>query len=147
MKKQGPDQFLAELIRSENTKSVLVLSSGNLAPLVEKLEDSLERFVVIPNGDIQLQETFDICIVLEDVMVSKIQLGLIKNTVAQKILVIRESVDDKDHQSFLELGFAYDPEISFKKIYSYNLQTYNKKRGWNNSDGWANPENFEKFRW
>ena len=68
------------------------------------------------------------------------------NSVAQKILVIRESVDDTDHQSFLELGFAYDPEISFKKIYSYNLQTYNKKRGWNNSDGWANPENFEKFR-
>jgi hypothetical protein len=56
-------------------------------------------------------------------------------------------VDDTDHQSFLELGFAYDSEISFKKIYSYNLQTYNKKRGWNNSDGWANPENFEKFRW
>ncbi|MDA9307508.1 DUF6231 family protein, partial [Gammaproteobacteria bacterium] len=28
-----------------------------------------------------------------------------------------------------------------------NLQTYNKKRGWNNADGWANPENFEKFRW
>jgi len=147
MKKQGPDQFLAELIRSENTKSVLVLSSGNLAPLVEKLEDSLERFVVIPDGDIQLQETFDICIVLEDVMVSKIQLGLIKNTVAQKILVIRESVDDKDHQSFLELGFAFDSEISFKRIYSYNLKTYNKKRGWNNAEGWANPENFEKFRW
>jgi len=147
MKKQGPDQFLAELIRSENTKSVLVLSSGNLAPLVEKLEDSLERFVVIPNGDIQLQETFDICIVLEDVFVSKIQLGLIKNTVAQKILVIRESVDDKDHQSFLELGFAFDSEISFKRIYSYNLKTYNKKRGWNNAEGWANPENFEKFRW
>ena len=147
MKKQGPDQFLAELILSERTKSVLVLSSSNLQPLIEKLEDSLERLMVIPSGDFNLQETFDMCIVLEDVQVSKTQLGLIKNSVAQKIVVIRESVDNKDHKSFLELGFAFDPEISFNKIYSYNLQTYNKKRGWNNSDGWANPENFEKFRW
>ena len=147
MKKQGPDQFLAELILYESTKSVLVLSSSNLQPLIEKLEDSLERLMVIPSGDFNLQETFDMCIVLEDVQVSKTQLGLIKNSVAQKIVVIRESVDNKDHKSFLELGFAFDPEISFKKIYSYNLQTYNKKRGWNNSDGWANPENFEKFRW
>ena len=147
MKKQGPDQFLAELILSESTKSVLVLSSSNLQPLIEKLEDSLERLMVIPSGDFNLQETFDMCIVLEDVQVSKTQLGLIKNSVAQKIVVIRESVDNKDHKSFLELGFAFDPEISFKKIYSYNLQTYNKKRGWNNSDGWPNPENFEKFRW
>ena len=130
MGKQGPDQFLAELIRSEDTKSVLVLSSGNLQSLIEKLEDSLERLLVIPTGDVNLQETFDMCIVLEDIEVSKTELGLIKNSVAQKILVIRESVDDKDHQSFLELGFAYDPEITFKKIYSYNLQTYNK-----NEDG------------
>ena len=123
MGKQGPDQFLAELIRSEDTKSVLVLSSGNLSNLIEKLEDSLDRLTVIPTGDVNLQETFDMCIVLEDIQVSKTQLGLIKNSVAQKILVIRESVDDESHQSFLELGFAYDPEISFKKIYSYNLQT------------------------
>ena len=147
MNKQGPDQFLAELIRSESTKSVLALSSSNLRPLIEKLEGSLERLVVIPNGNVKFQETFDICIVLEDVDISKIQLGLIKNTVAQKILVIKEFTDDKDHQSFLELGFVFNSEISFKRIYSYNLKTYNNKRGWNNSEGWANPENFEKFRW
>ena len=90
MGKQGPDQFLAELIRSEDTKSVLVLSSGNLSNLIEKLEDSLDRLTVIPTGDVNLQETFDRCIVLEDIQVSKTQLGLIKNSVAQKILVIRE---------------------------------------------------------
>ena len=147
MGKQGPDQFLAELIHSEDTKSVLVLSSANLSNLIEKLEESLDRLTVIPTGDVNLQETFDMCIVLEDTQVSKTQLGLIKNSVAQKILVIRESVDDDSHKSFLELGFSYDTEISFNKIYSYNLQTYSKKRGWNNADGWANPENFEKFRW
>ena len=71
MGKQGPDQFLAELIRSEDTKSVLVLSSDNLQSLIEKLEDSLERLMVIPTGDVNLQETFDMCIVLEDIEVSK----------------------------------------------------------------------------
>ena len=147
MGKQGPDQFLAELIRSEDTKSVLVLSSGNLQSLIEKLEDSLERLMVIPTGDVNLQETFDMCIVLEDIEVSKTELGLIKNSVAQKILVIREFVNETDHPAFLDLGIAYDPDISLTQIYSYNIQTYNKNRGWNNSDGCAKPENFKKFRW
>ncbi len=59
MGKQGPDQFLAELIRSEDTKSVLVLSSGNLNSLIENFEDSLERLMAFLSGDVNLQETFD----------------------------------------------------------------------------------------
>ena len=66
---------------------------------------------------------------------------------AQKILIIKKNGDDDRHQSFLELGFTHDNEISQARIYSYNLKTYNNKRGWNNPEGWANPENFEKFRW
>ena len=31
------------------------------------------------------------------------------------------------------------------KCFSYNLKTYNK--AWNNAEGWANPENFNKYRW
>jgi len=61
--------------------------------------------------------------------------------------IIKKNGDDDRHQSFLELGFTHDNEISQARIYSYNLKTYNNKRGWNNPEGWANPENFEKFRW
>jgi hypothetical protein len=33
------------------------------------------------------------------------------------------------------------------EIYSYDISNYNKKRDWNNSRFWANPQNFEKYRW
>ena len=79
--------------------------------------------------------------------ISKTQVGFIKNTLAQKVLIIKKNKDGNDHQKFLELGFTQDIEITQARIYSYNLKTYNNKRGWNNPEGWANPENFEKFRW
>ena len=31
--------------------------------------------------------------------------------------------------------------------YSYDLATYNRKREWNNSRFWANPQNWGKYRW
>ena len=87
------------------------------------------------------------CIIFDDMPISKTQIGLIKNTLAQKILIVKKNKDDNAHQKFLELGFTHDIEITQVRIYSYNLKTYNSKRGWNNPEGWANPENFEKFRW
>ena len=77
--------------------------------------------------------------------ISKTQIGFIKNALSQKILIIQKNTNDD--QNFAELGFTHDTEITAANIYSYNLKTYNNKRGWNNSEGWANPENFDKFRW
>ena len=31
--------------------------------------------------------------------------------------------------------------------YRYELQHYNRKRGWNSPENWANPQNFDRFRW
>ena len=89
----------------------------------------------------------DLCIVFDDMPISKTQIGLIKNSLAQKILVLKKNKDDRDHQNFIELGFIQDIKVSQARVYSYNLKTYNNKRGWNNPEGWANPENFEKYRW
>ena len=76
--------------------------------------------------------------------ISKTQIGLIKNTGAKNFSYSKSINDD---QKFIELGFTHSAEITAAKIYSYNLKTYNNKRGWNNPEGWANPENFEKYRW
>ena len=50
-----------------------------------------------------------------------------------------------DDKRLFELGFLKTPDIDV--IFTYNLESYNKKRNWNNADGWANPENFDKYRW
>ena len=46
-----------------------------------------------------------------------------------------------------ELGFLKLELKGAENFYSYNLDSYNKKRNWNSPEGWANPDNFDKYRW
>ena len=141
--------FLTEIISTEKIKSILAITKKDLSSFATNCEDILESLLIInlEHLDKIAGQPNELCIIFDDIDISKTQIGLIKNTLAQKILIIKKNGDDDRHQSFLELGFTHDNEISQARIYSYNLKTYNNKRGWNNPEGWANPENFEKFRW
>tara|TARA_B100001057_G_scaffold206223_1_gene206936 strand:- start:1566 stop:2009 length:444 start_codon:yes stop_codon:yes gene_type:complete len=141
------NNFFLEIINREEIKTILAITQKDLSSFVEICEDSLYSFSILnlEHLDNNAVEPKDLCIVFDDISISKTQIGLIKNTLAQKILVVQKNTNDD--QKFLELGFTYSAKITAAKIYSYNLKTYNNKRGWNNSEGWANPENFEKYRW
>ena len=145
----GLNAFLAEVINAEEIKSILAITKKDLGSFASNSEEILESLLIInlEHLDEGAGQPNELCIIFDDIDISKTQIGLIKNTLAQKILIIKKNGDDDRHQSFLELGFTHDNEISQARIYSYNLKTYNNKRGWNNPEGWANPENFEKFRW
>ena len=147
MSKSGLNNFLLEIINREEIKTVLAVTKKDLSSFAEICEDSLDSLSILnlEHLDNNAVEPNDLCIVFDDMPISKTQIGLIKNTLAQKILVIQKSLNDD--KKFIELGFTHSAEITAAKIYSYNLKTYNNKRGWNNPEGWANPENFEKYRW
>ena len=147
MSKSGLNNFLLEIINREEIKTVLAVTQKDLSSFAEICEDSLDSLSILnlEHLDNNAVEPNDLCIVFDDIPISKTQIGLIKNTLAQKILVIQKSINDD--QKFIELGFTHSTEMTAAKIYSYNLKTYNNKRGWNNPEGWANPENFEKYRW
>lgn len=149
MATNGLNAFLTEIISTEKIKSILAITKKDLSSFATNCEDILESLLIInlEHLDKIASQPNELCIIFDDIDISKTQIGLIKNTLAQKILIIKKNGDDDRHQSFLELGFTHDNEISQARIYSYNLKTYNNKRGWNNPEGWANPENFEKFRW
>jgi hypothetical protein len=149
MATNGLNAFLTEIISTEKIKSILAITKKDLSSFATNCEDILESLLIInlEHLDERAGQPNELCIIFDDIDISKTQIGLIKNTLAQKILIIKKNGDDDRHQSFLELGFTHDNEISQARIYSYNLKTYNNKRGWNNPEGWANPENFEKFRW
>lgn len=55
------------------------------------------------------------------------------------------------NNQMLALGFnktkSFEKENSHIQCFSYNIQRYNKKRVWNNAKNWANPNNFNRFRW
>ena len=149
MSKSGLNDFLLGVIHNEAVSSVLAITKKDLSAFAELCENSLKKLSImsLDHLDSDIAEPNDLCIIFDDMPISKTQVGLIKNTLAQKVLIIKKNKDDNDHQKFLELGFTQDIEITQARIYSYNLKTYNNKRGWNNPEGWANPENFEKFRW
>ena len=149
MSKIGLNDFLLGVIHNEAASSVLAITKKDLSAFAELCENSLKKLSImsLDHLDSNIAESNDLCIIFDDMPISKTQVGLIKNTLAQKVLIIKKNKDDNDHQKFLELGFTQDIEITQARIYSYNLKTYNNKRGWNNPEGWANPENFEKFRW
>ena len=149
MATNGLNAFLTEIISTEKIKSILAITKKDLSSFATNCEDILESLLIInlEHLDKIAGQPNELCIIFDDIDISKTQIGLIKNTLSQKILIIKKNGDDDRHQSFLELGFTHDNEISQARIYSYNLKTYNNKRGWNNPEGWANPENFEKFRW
>ena len=149
MSKSGLNDFLVGVIHNEAASSVLAITKKDLSAFAELCENSLKKLSImsLDHLDSNIAEANDLCIIFDDMPISKTQVGLIKNTLAQKVLIIKKNKDDNDHQKFLELGFTQDIEVTQARIYSYNLKTYNNKRGWNNSEGWANPENFEKFRW
>lgn len=54
-------------------------------------------------------------------------------------------------KSLFELGFhhagRFDLAQGHIECYAYELKNYNKKRSWNTPEYWANPQNFDKFRW
>jgi len=149
MSKSGLNDFLLEVIQNESVTSVLAITEKNLSTFANACEDILKSMSIISLSQLDSNGALpnDLCIVFDDMPISKTQIGLIKNSLAQKILILKKSKDDNDHQNFLELGFTHDNEIKPARVYSYNLKTYNNKRGWNNPEGWANPENFEKYRW
>jgi hypothetical protein len=149
MPKSGLNDFLVGVIHNEAVSSVLAITKKDLSAFAELCENSLKKLSImsLDHLDTNIAEPNDLCIIFDDMPISKTQVGLIKNTLAQKVLIIKKNKDYNDHQKFLELGFTQDIEVTQARIYSYNLKTYNNKRGWNNSEGWANPENFEKFRW
>ena len=147
MSKSGLNNFLHEIINREEIKTVLAITQKDLSSFAEICEDSLDSLSILSleHLDNNAAEPNDLCIIFDDMPISKTQIGLIKNVLAQKILIIQKNTTLD--QNFIELGFTHNADITTAKIYSYNLKTYNSKRGWNNAEGWANPENFEKYRW
>ena len=143
--------FLKDLIQTENPSNLLIISTRSLGNFVSSLEElRIEEIQIQPsisNGD---EDTgyFDLMIIFPEIACNKDQLGIAKNKLTKSIVLLRDN--KSSNQEFSELGFIStnnDETKQSKNFYTYNLKNYNAKRNWNNAEGWANPENFDKFRW
>lgn len=82
-------------------------------------------------------------------------IGTIRNRFAKRIFLALDEPAGKDSiwrdTDFFSLGMrkASAPEDSERRlrIYTYDLDSYNFRRSWNNARNWANPQNFGKYWW
>ena len=143
--------FLKDLIQTENPSNLLIISTRSLVNFVSSLEElSIEEIQIQPSISNMDEDTgyFDLMIIFPEIACNKDQLGIAKNKLTKSIVLLRDN--KASSQEFSELGFISadnDETKQSKNFYTYNLKNYNAKRNWNNAEGWANPENFDKFRW
>ena len=54
-------------------------------------------------------------------------------------------------RTYLSLGFTKGVSLNTKsgdyQAFIYDIGRYNRRRSWNNAKFWANPENFNRYRW
>lgn len=78
-------------------------------------------------------------------------LGQLRNYGTHQIAVVVESDRGWSFTDFIALGFRRQAEVEGDNkpltLYTYNIDSYNHKRAWNNPDNWANPEMWGKAWW
>ncbi|MEK9649470.1 MAG: DUF6231 family protein [Gammaproteobacteria bacterium] len=142
---------LIDLIQAEKPKNLFIVSSGPLSKFVSLLEQLKIHEIHIKPSIVTKQSNvdyFDLMIIFPEIDCNKDQLGFAKNILTKSIILFRKNKCIK--KEYFELGFIMADNIEIGSsidCYTYNLKNYNYKRPWNSAKDWANPENFDKFRW
>ena len=144
-------KFIYGVLIDELCESAQLITNHDLSRLAKSLENTHVKNINISPSLVDIpQSDDDIFIVLDDVNLSPTDIGKIKNLLSQKILICTKSEKSIETQEMMtKLGFQleFNNTEEEKMCFSYNLKTYNNKRSWNNSEGCANPDNFDKYRW
>ena len=143
--------YITNILDDEKPNDVEILTKQDISKLVKRIEKTnIKTLTITPKINEVSLHNCDLYIVLDDILASESDIGIIKNLLSQKIVIFTDFKQSKKiDEIMLKLGFQTElrNKINNLKCYSYNLKTYNNKRTSNNSKGWANPENFDKFRW
>ena len=149
--------ILSPLIGQFQPKSALIVGETALACYKEQ-QDTRLQVLKTPFSLEQLSNitAIDLAIISEITdTLPKPQavewLGLMRNCYAQHIIVISETGSMAQHDwqlaDYLALGMQRVAITSHHQIFSYAIENYQPKRDWLNNRFWANPENYDQYRW
>ncbi len=78
-------------------------------------------------------------------------LGVMRNAHAQRIIVVSDitlaTQQGWQLADYLALGMKRIAILENYHLFSYAIESYQPKHDWLNSRFWANPANFDKYRW
>lgn len=156
-----PEQALAELIESCQPRTLL--ACGELARGLAQSwcrEQEGIQLSCIESSDIQGGLSFssiqDLALVTHGLASlshaeGRTFLGQLRNYGTRQIAVLEDDAGDWALSDFIGLGFKRqarfkdsEPALS---LYTYNIDSYNHKRPWNNPKNWANPQMWGRAWW
>ena len=127
------------LLANNLNDRILIFGSAEIAPSHHLVRTDFKAFL-----DENVHNDFDLALVMELEKLSKSQgielLAKLRNCYGCKIIVGMEKPNQWSLEDFIGLGFKRERRQLEWEIYSYDIGTYNRKRQWNNSKFWANPE-------
>jgi|SRR5690606_24035889 len=156
-----PEKVLARIL--DTSQPDTLLCCGDTASRVSQLWHGQREAVRLltletsdPNARLPLDSVPDLAIITETLEhlpyeEGVLLLGQLRNYGTHQIAVLVSQTTDWGFTDFIALGFQRHADLENENgiltLYSYNLDTYNHKRAWNNPDNWANPEMWGKAWW
>ena len=137
-------KYIQSIVIDEKLSEIAIITSANISKLVDNISGNFDSLNVY-NKINDFCGNAEIYLIFPDVNFTFEEIGFVKNALSQKLIIF--TFEKNMNEDLLKLGLM--EEFSNKDLccHSYNLKTYNIKRDWNNPKGWANPENFNKYRW
>ena len=137
-------KYIQSIVIDERLSDIAIITSVNISRLVENISENFDSLNVY-NKINDFCGSAEIYFIFPDVNFTFEEIGLVKNALTQKLIIF--SFEKNIEEDLLKLGLIKEFTDQDLCCHSYNLKTYNIKRDWNNPKGWANPENFDKYRW
>jgi len=149
--------ILSPLIAQSHCKSVL-LAGETVINSCKELQDTRSHQLKTPFSLEQLNEqgSIDLAIISDLIETLPKQeaiqwLSMVRNRYSQHLVLVVNSMRAEQQgwqiADYLALGLQQHGSFEGYQLFSYNIESYRPKRDWLNSRFWANPENFDKYRW
>jgi hypothetical protein len=86
---------------------------------------------------------------IHDADTARVILGRLKNLHTDRFLLLADPARScLDRDALLSLALAPLAHLEDGRVaWLYDIDRYNPERDWNTPADWANPENFDRFRW
>jgi hypothetical protein len=154
-------ETLARII--DTCSPATLLSCGSLATEMSRIWQKHQEGVDVhtldtsdPNASLVLERVVDLALITDTLEhlphdEGALLLGQLRNYGTHQIAVVVGETPDWAFTDLIGLGFRRHAELENDNgvltLYTYNLDTYNHKRAWNNPENWANPEMWGKAWW
>ncbi len=137
-------KYIQSIVIDEKLSEIAIITSANISKLVDNISGNFDSLNVY-NKINDFCGSAEIYFIFPDVNFTFEEIGLVKNALTQKLIIF--SFEKNIEEDLLKLGLIKEFTDQDLCCHSYNLKPCNIKRDWNNPKGWANPENFDKYRW